>query len=138
MENIYLKGKLRFGNDLVTLNNAIFFCEILGCKKLILEKFENFYIKHKILDSKYNMTIEPSYLNTDLLEKSTVLPSVFFFYHYQYIKPENRLYLLKSEILNNLPKVETNPNDLYMHIRSGDIFEMRIKADYSQPPLCFY
>jgi hypothetical protein len=123
---------------LVTLNNAIFFCEILGCKKLILEKFENFYIKHKILDSKYNMTIEPSYLNTDLLEKSTVLPSVFFFYHYQYIKPENRLYLLKSEILNNLPKVETNPNDLYMHIRSGDIFEMPIKTHYSQPPLCFY
>ena len=111
---------------------------MLGCKKLILQKYKDFYIKHKILNIKYNMTIEPSYLNSNLLEKSIVLPSIFFYYHYKYIKPDNRLYLLKEEILNNLPKIVTNPNDLYIHIRSGDIFEKPRKNAYSQPPLCFY
>ena len=138
IENIYLKGKLRFGNSLVSLNNAIFFGEILGCKKIILQKYKYFYIKHKIVNKKYNMTIEPLYLNKKIRRKSLVLPLVFFYYHYKYIKPEIRINIIKTEILNNLPKVKTNPNDLYIHIRSGDIFESPKKNTYSQPPLCFY
>ena len=138
IENIYLKGKLRFGNSLVSLNNAIFFGEILGCKKIILQKYKAFYIKHKIVNKKYNMTIEPLYLNKKIRRKSLVLPLVFFYYHYKYIKPEIRINIIKTEILNNLPKVKTNPNDLYIHIRSGDIFESPKKNTYSQPPLCFY
>ena len=42
--------------------------------------------------------------------------------------------------LNNLPKVVTHPNDLYVYIRSGDIFLIHgnsIKG-YYQPPFCFY
>lgn len=48
------------------------------------------------------------------------------------------MYLIKREILNNLPKCNSNPNDLYIHIRSGDIFESPRNNSYSQPPLCFY
>lgn len=70
---IYLTGKLRFGNNLVSLNNAIFFSEILGCKKLIIQDYNNLYIKNIIFNTKYNMTIEPSYLNKNLLKKSIVL-----------------------------------------------------------------
>ena len=138
LKYIYLKGKLRFGNFLVTLNNAIFFCEILGCKKILIENYNDLYIKNKIYNKKYNMTIEPIYLNKYLIKKSIILPTNFFFYYYKYIKPENRLNLLKVEILNNLPKLNINPNDLYIHIRSGDIFKNPRNNSYSQPPLCFY
>ena len=123
---------------MIALNNAIFFCEILGFKKIILEKSDDLYIKHIIVNTKFNLTIEPQYLNKNSLEKSLVFPLISFFYHYQYIKPENRFNIIKKEILNNLPKIETNNNDLYIHIRSGDIFEIPIKTAYSQPPLCFY
>ena len=43
-------------------------------------------------------------------------------------------------ILNNLPKIITHPNDIYIYIRSGDIFHYLIKRvnNYFQPPLCFY
>ena len=46
--------------------------------------------------------------------------------------------MIKNEIKKNLPKVEINPNDLYIHIRSGDIFNPGHHPDYAQPPLCFY
>ena len=46
--------------------------------------------------------------------------------------------MIKNEIKKNLPKVGINPNDLYIHIRSGDIFKPSLNSDYLQPPLCFY
>ena len=138
LDCIYLTGQLRFGNFLISLNNAIFYCEILGCRKIIIQKYNALYIKNIILNSQYNMTIEPSYLNHYLLKKCLVIPAIFFFYYYKYIKPDIRFNLIKNEILNNLPKLQINPNDLYIHIRSGDIFINHRSNPYSQPPLCFY
>ena len=41
--------------------------------------------------------------------------------------------------MRNLPKVNVNPDDLYIHIRGGDIFNSLIPCStYAQPPLCFY
>jgi hypothetical protein len=40
-------------------------------------------------------------------------------------------------ILRNLPKISTNPNDIFIYIRSGDIF-IYPHPSYSQAPLCFY
>jgi hypothetical protein len=40
-----------------------------------------------------------------------------------------------------LPKVVVHPNDLFIYIRSGDIFVLTNKGSisgYYQPPLCFY
>jgi hypothetical protein len=38
-----------------------------------------------------------------------------------------------------LPNVQTNQNDLYIHIRGGDIFlDTKVGDSYSQPPYCFY
>jgi hypothetical protein len=49
--------------------------------------------------------------------------------------------IFKEQLLNNLPKVRTHPNDLYIYIRGGDIFleshTYNIRG-YFQPPLCFY
>jgi hypothetical protein len=66
----------------------------------------------------------------------------FFFYHFNFIAlgKVNRFYVFRKEILNNLPKVKINCNDLYIYIRGGDIFRKLSKTSpyYIQPPLCFY
>ena len=49
-----------------------------------------------------------------------------------------RLWIIREEVLNNIPKYVANQNDLYINIRSGDIFVNAINRNYAQPPLCFY
>ena len=49
-----------------------------------------------------------------------------------------RLKIIRDEVLHNVPKYNANPNDLYINIRSGDVFIKTINRMYSQPPLCFY
>ena len=46
--------------------------------------------------------------------------------------------MIKNEIKKNLPHVKIEPNDLYIHIRSGDVFNPKYEGNYAQPPLCFY
>ena len=48
-----------------------------------------------------------------------------------------RISLIREEVFRNLPKYNISPYDLYIHIRSGDIFS-GIHLRYAQPPLCFY
>jgi hypothetical protein len=47
---------------------------------------------------------------------------------------------LREELINNLPKVKINFDDLYIYIRGGNIFWHfnKIAPHYTQPPLCFY
>ena len=52
--------------------------------------------------------------------------------------PQVRIHLLRTEILKNLPFVKTKDNDLYIHIRGGDVFSSSPHHGYAQPPLCFY
>lgn len=35
---LYIKGQTRLGNFFIIINNAIIFCELLGCKKIIIKK----------------------------------------------------------------------------------------------------
>jgi hypothetical protein len=135
---LFLTGKQHFGNFLISLNNAIFFCEIFGCQKIFIQKNDYLYIKHKIINAKYNMSIEPGYYNNFYKYKVIKLPVFFFFYYYKYIKPEIRLNLIKKELLKNLPIIKVDPRDLYIYIRSGGIFLVPRNNTYSQPPLCFY
>ena len=60
------------------------------------------------------------------------------FFYQKTIKPQIRLNVVKNEIKRNLPYVEIDPNDLYIHIRSGDIFKINGCNGYAQPPFCFY
>ena len=56
---IYLKKRSRFGNQLFLIYRTIFYCEILGCKKIILEKNQNnWFIKNKIIYKKKKMIVE--------------------------------------------------------------------------------
>ena len=54
------------------------------------------------------------------------------------LKPEVRIQYLKEEILRNLPVINIDPDDLYIHIRGGDVFRVAPVPMYGQPPLCFY
>ena len=128
-----------FGNQLLIFNKLIYYCEIIKCKNIILDNNNGLYIKNKIFYKEYNMTIKIR----NKKSKDYVLSNLdYYFYFTTYnLKLENRFDVFKNEILNNLPKINTDINELYIHIRSGDIFLNRnpdYAPDYAQPPLCFY
>ena len=52
INTLYMKGISRFGNYFISLNNAIIFCELFSCKRLIIE---NDFINHRIFYQKYNL-----------------------------------------------------------------------------------
>lgn len=54
------------------------------------------------------------------------------------IIPQVRTELIKLEILRNLPMVKIESDELFIHIRGGDIFRSIVDNVYAQPPLCFY
>ena len=131
-----------FGNQLAVFNKMIFYCEIIKCKNIILPKKNNLFINHTLYDKGYNMTIRV----LDLPDRRAINPirklDFYFYYNFYNFKIENRLDLIKNEIVNNLPKIEINENDLVIHFRSDDIFYNKDDSyhapDYAQPPLCFY
>lgn len=128
-----------FGNQLLIFNKLIYYCEIIKCKNIILDNNNGLYIKNKIFYKEYNMTIKVR----NKKSKDYALSNLdYYFYFTTYnLKLENRFDVFKNEILNNLPKINTDINELYIHIRSGDIFFNRnpdYAPDYAQPPLCFY
>ena len=77
--------------------------------------------------------------NIDCKRNDTIcfnnIPELFY---PKVIMPQVRIHLLRTEILKNLPLVITKENDLYIHIRGGDIFSSSPHHGYAQPPLCFY
>ena len=137
----YIKGSVRLGNFFISINNAMIFCELFACKKIIIENNNNIFINHTIFDPKYNITIEPNHTINCRVSNCLILKNLFFLrLNFKYIRNINRLNILKKEIINNLPHVKSNKNDLLIYIRSGDIFGRYKKSisTYPQPPLCFY
>jgi len=136
---IYISGSLRFGNFLIAINNAIIVCELLGCKKIIIQNNNKLFINHKILYPKYKITLYPNY---NFRSKYSLIFNVGYLYNLKFkgIGNVNRFNILKEEILNNLPRLKTNSDDLCIYIRSGDIFYKinNYTIYYVQPPLCFY
>ena len=140
LDVIFVIENGRFGNSLIALNNIIFYCELLGCKKIILNENKYWHIKKEIISPKTNLTIKIGKLIDNKDENIMIYNfGIFnFFFIPQIIRTQIRIDLVKNEILNNLPKVNINKNSLYIHIRSGDIFSSSIASNYGQPPLCFY
>ena len=131
----------KFGNIIDVLIQILFYADIIGYNHVILNKDKFWFIKNKIYIEKYNLTIETDdeekYKNTN--NDSIVFAKIcrIFVYFYKF-KPDIRLDYIRNELINNLPKTQTSRDELYIHIRSGDIFSSWIHLFYAQPPLCFY
>ena len=139
---LYVLDKIRFGNNLVMLNNLIYYCEVLGFKNIYLNSDHDWFLKDKIVTDKLNITMMPhNQVNCNsryiLCFKFYSGPGSFLLYQGG-IKPEVRIQVIKDEINRNLPYVNINPSDLYIHMRTGDIFRRTTPNGYAQPPLCFY
>ena len=131
-----------FGNQLAVFNKMIFYCEIIKCKNIILPKDNNLFINHTLYDKDYNITISIGDFSYGKGVDSIAMLDFYFYYSFFNFKIENRLDIIKNEVINNLPKVEINDKDLVIHFRSSDIFQHKDDPkhapDYAQPPLCFY
>ena len=134
IETLFTQNEFPFGNCLIIINNLIFYCQIIGCHNIILNTRHSL-IKRPLYIKALNITIIPSSKancsdNFTLCNWNPFAPL--------FVKPQIRIQYLKEEILTNIPKVNADPKELYIHIRSGDIFSPKTNCRYSQPPLCFY
>ena len=133
VKSIFLSHDVFFGNQIQILNDYIFICEILGCKRIILDKRFFWYIKKRIVDRKFRRIIDIGDIN-DYLNTSIIIDRTYNFFNK--FCP-NRMNIVRKEILRNLPKIITNSDDLYIYIRSGYMGSV-YNRDYFQPPVCYY
>ena len=131
-------GYGNIGNGLIILNNLINICENIKCKNVITPSLDNI-IKKPIIYKEKNIIIWPNSckdkINVDIQINN--LDTIFYF-NYRNKKIYNRLKIIREEVISNIPIFNNTPNDLVIHIRSGDVFVNHINMDYGQPPLCFY
>ena len=125
-------------NVLIILTKIISYCRILECKKIILDKNIFWFISNKIKNKKHKfiITVDNKINIQDLnIIIDNTLNSIFYI---NYNNPQNEINIIKNEIMKNLPKVNVNPKELFIYIKSGDIFINYNSLYYIQPPLCFY
>ena len=125
------------------MNNLINICENIKCKNVIAPEQLGDLIKNKIkINSTKYKENEINILPPSYKQKMSITldidPYLIFKYRYKSKKHKLFLHTVKDEILNNLPIYKANPDDLYLNIRSGDVFVNITHGSYSQPPLCFY
>lgn len=137
VKSIFLSQKTKFENLIMLINNAIFCCEILQCKNVILDNQYFWFIRKKIKYKKYKLIItndrinELDYRNIIIDKTNNLLNLPSFF------RIESKINVIKNEVLTNLPKVKINKNDLYILIR-GNYFFKKSNDLYIHPPYCFY
>ena len=138
VKNIFVTKTGGLGNQLCALNNIIFYSEILGIKNIYLnDAYNNWYIKNKIITGKINISLEnKNQINCN--SEDTICGHIYYDFFFPVVfKPTARSVILKDEIKRNMPKINTNKNDLYIYIRTGDVFE-KSGNSYSPSPYCFY
>lgn len=142
IKKIFLTRNVRFGNMLIIIYRALFFCKMIGCKSIILNKEKCFFVQKKIISHKEKFVIK--FNDTKNINNSDVLivdPYFFYSYNNKLIRPIYYINLLRGEIFKNLPKVIINKNDFFIYIRSGDLFNDPVPKSgkcHAQPPLCFF
>ena len=140
-KTFFCKCGFRFGNLMSVLNKILFYSDIIGFNHIILNGDNFWFIKNKTYIEKYNLTIEVDdeiKYNNSINKDITYIDACSMFYYSYKIKTDIRVNYLKDEIIRNLYNVKTFPDELYIHVRSGDIFSSCIQHFYAQPPLCFY
>ena len=141
-ETIY-GGNGNMGNALFIMNNLINICENIKCKNIIIPETLGDIIKNKIKinfskHKENEITILPPSYKKEMNITLNLNGYLVFIFRYKDKKHKLFLDTVKDEVLNNLPAYKANPDDLYINIRSGDVFVNIMHSSYSQPPLCFY
>ena len=136
---VFVEKALRYGNSIVLLNNLFYYCEILNISNIYLNSNQDWPISENITSNMFNISFVNK-KNINLNDRSITSFHKNYIYYQRIIKPEIRIDKFKFEIKRNLPKVIINKKDLFIHIRSGDIFKYKSNKsiNYAQPPLCFY
>ena len=100
ISTLFIRNKIRFGNYFISINNAIIYCEFLGCKKIILEYNRNIYINSTTFykNNNINITIETNQTLNSSDNNAISLDSSFtFFKGFKYLKKINRLTIFKKQ-----------------------------------------
>ena len=136
---VYVDKSFNFGNSLVLLNNLIYYCEILNIKNIYLNSNFKWPIHQNVSYGKMNISLI-SKKSINLNKDNIIIFDKKLTYFQKVFKPEIRINILKNEIKRYLPTIKINEDDLYIHIRGGDIFDYKAKGNinYAQPPLCLY
>ena len=137
LDNIIYIDEMNLGNSLIALNNLIFFCEIIKCKNIYLEKKHFWFIRKKINinNNNFSLSIKEYIINktNETLYRTNKLFATKFIF-----RTDIRINLIRNEIMRNLIKIKSSNKYLYIHIRGKDIFKNKPNIFYAQPPLCFY
>ena len=138
---IFLERTNPFGNNIPSVNNAIFYCEVLGCNEVRLKDHHTsrrWLLSNPVYIPKLNITIKKG-PNVNCEDDNIMCIYRYWDILYPFILiPQIRIQYLKDEILKNLPSVNVDPDSIYIHIRGKDIFSYFPLRTYTQPPLCFY
>ena len=98
---LFIKGKSRFGNFFISINNAIIYCEILGCKKIIIPNNNSIFINNIIFYKKSNFTIESNQTFNIKDKYSIILHARFIFFNniFALFRNVNRFSIFKEQLL---------------------------------------
>jgi hypothetical protein len=121
----YIDESYNFGNSMVLLNNLLYYCEILDIKTIYLNKNRKWPIYQNVTSNKININLI-SPLNCDLNKNNIFIFDKKLIYFQSIFKPEIRINILKEQIKKYLPKINIIEKDLYIHVRSGNIFQYNI------------
>jgi hypothetical protein len=122
-------GKL--GNNILQIIRAIHFA-IQNKHRLILFP-KHFFLTEQKIDNlcqnrNVNILIKNTFFNIQTLNINDPEPYLMKIYFQKFIYP----------IFKVLKKITFNKNDLFIHIRAGDIFGFNPHSYYVQPPLSYY
>lgn len=118
----------RLGNNILQIIRCIHYC--------FTYKHNIIYIPEHINLNNTIILIEEIKENNEKMIKDT------FFYFKDNLEPKLMKYYyqkyIKDIVKFNFDNIEINNTDLYIHIRSGDIFSNNPHNAYVQPPLIYY
>ena len=120
VKTIFLSKNTIFENLIMIINKAIYYCEILQCKNIILDNKYYWFIKKKIKFKKMKIIIKKGDINNYegsglIIDKTYNLLNLSTFFK---TDTKIKINIIKKEILTNLPKVITNKSELYIYIKS--------------------
>ena len=110
LNDVYFTYYYKLGNLLIAINKVIFYCEILQCKRIILNRNILNFFKNVIYDKNYDLLIEP-----ETKAKNFNSRSAFHWPHPYYtvlgVNPENRFDVFKEEMLTHIRELEVKINN---------------------------